>query len=119
MATVLPAVPAVTGAQLGTYAKATKTDAAELDRTAALAVAMLNSKIDGADGTPGGQLYCDMPDTIYTQIVLEVGAELLKRRDSPSGSSQFADLSTGAPVRGPRDPFSQVWPILRNYVLAI
>lgn len=50
---------------------------------------------------------------------LEVGRELYKRTDEPSGSSQFADFSTGQPVRGPRDPLQQLWPDLRRYVLPL
>lgn len=49
-------------------------------------------------------------------LVLEVGHELFKRRDSPSGSSQYADYSTGQPVAGPRDPLTPVWPMLRRFV---
>jgi hypothetical protein len=62
------------------------------------------------------QAYREVPELVRDRIVLEVAHTLYKRKDSPSGSSQGVDFSSGQPVMGPRDPFAQVWPIIRSYV---
>lgn len=56
------------------------------------------------------------PEPTRDRMVREVAHELFKRRDSPTGASQYADFGTGQPVSGPRDPLTRVWPTLRRYV---
>lgn len=63
--------------------------------------------------------YRAVPDDVRDRLVLEVGHALLKRKDSPGGSSQGVDFSSGMPVQGPRDPLSQSMPIIRRYVLGL
>lgn len=58
-----------------------------------------------------------VPESKIDRLVLEVGHAYYKRNDSPTGSSQGVDFSSGQPVAGPRDPLAQVWPILRRYTL--
>lgn len=59
-----------------------------------------------------------VPQEVLDRVALEVGAELYKRKDAPSGTSQFATFDGGSvPVRGPRDPLSQVRPIINAYVV--
>lgn len=63
------------------------------------------------------EAYREPPTDLVDQWTKEVGMEFWKRRDSVSGSSQYADYDTGAPVRGPRDPLTRVWPSIRRYVV--
>lgn len=59
-----------------------------------------------------------VPQGIMDRMVLEVGNELYNRKNAPSGQSQFATYEGGSlPVRGPRDPLSQVRPILAMFVV--
>ena len=59
-----------------------------------------------------------IPPAIKDRLYLEVGNELFNRKNAPSGGSQFAVFDGGTqPVRGPRDPMSQVRPIIRQYVV--
>ena len=59
-----------------------------------------------------------VPQEVLDRCALEVGAELYRRKDAPSGTSQFATFEGGSvPVRGPRDPLSQVRPIINAYVV--
>lgn len=58
-----------------------------------------------------------VPENTLNRLYLEVGHELFKRRDAPSGASQFAVFEGGTlPVRGPRDPLAQVRPIIGMFV---
>ena len=63
------------------------------------------------------EAYKTVPEAVHNQVVLEVGFALLKRSDSPSGGSQGVEYGTGQAVQGPKDPMTQVWPIIRRYVL--
>lgn len=58
----------------------------------------------------------DPDEDTYNQLVLEVGDAELARTASPSGTSQYADFSTGQPVRGARDPLTRIWPQLARLV---
>ena len=62
----------------------------------------------------------DVPVRVVDRVFKDVGHDLYARRDSPSGASQYATgLDGGAPVRAPRDPFHQSWPIIRRYVVPL
>lgn len=61
--------------------------------------------------------YRTVSDEVIRQVTLEVGKALYKRRDETSGNSQSVEFGTGAAVQGPKDPFTQVWPLVRRYVL--
>lgn len=78
--------------------------------------AALETATDLVDDTLSGA-YKAVPVAVYDRLVLEVGHEILRRQDSPTGASTYADFSTGQPVQGPRDPLARVWPIVRRYVL--
>lgn len=61
----------------------------------------------------------EVPETVLSMLYLEVGSELFKRKDAPSGTSMYAQFDGGSvPLRGPRDPLSQVRPIINRYVVA-
>ena len=61
-----------------------------------------------------------VPVAIKDRMYKEVGSELYNRKNAPSGGSQFATFDGGTqPVRGPRDPMSQVRPMIRQYVCPI
>lgn len=63
------------------------------------------------------RVFRPVPEEVRDRLVLEVGHAYYKRSDSPTGSSQGVDFSTGQAVLGPRDPLAQVWPIIRRYTL--
>lgn len=98
----------VTVEQLRTYIGAPSSEDAEIGEDLAAAEAMVTDVLQDA--------FRPVPESIRDRLVKEVGHELYRRRDSPTGSSQFADFTTGQPVRGPRDPLTQVWPTIRRYV---
>jgi hypothetical protein len=57
-----------------------------------------------------------MPQALFEQAVLEVAHEIHKRKNSPTGQDQFVQYNGGgAPTRGPRDPLTQVYPLLQRY----
>lgn len=65
-----------------------------------------------------GAAFRPVPQELVDRMVLEVGHELYNRKNAPSGGSQFATYDGGTlPVRGPRDPLSQIRPILASYVV--
>lgn len=98
----------VTAEQLRLYVGAKESEAAEVAEDLAVAETLLGDVLADA--------WRPVPDEIRDRLVLEVGHELVKRRDSPTGASQYADFSTGQPVAAPRDPLTTVWPIIRRYV---
>jgi hypothetical protein len=100
---------AVTSAQLATYIGADATDEA-VQSALTVAVVLVEDVLIEA--------FRPVPTIVRDRLVLEVGHEVYKRKDSVSGSSQFADYSSGQPVAGPRDPLTRVWPVLRRYVLS-
>lgn len=102
---------AVTTEQLRDYIGAKSDEDTVIADDLAEAVAMIDDVLTEA--------WRPVPETVRDRLVKEVGHELYRRRDSPTGASQYADFSTGQPVRGPRDPLTQVWPIIRRYVTAI
>jgi predicted phage gp36 major capsid-like protein len=57
-----------------------------------------------------------VPATIRYTVWRDVAADIWRRRDNLAGNSQFADVTTGQPVRAPRDPLAASWPIIRHYV---
>lgn len=65
------------------------------------------------------QAWREVPEEVIRQVTLEVGKALYKRRDETSGNGQSVEFGTGAAVQGPKDPFAQVWPIVRRYVLPL
>lgn len=103
---------APTAADLRAYLKA-GAGVSDADLTAVLTVA--------------GQLIADetattratVPPELLARCVLEVAAEMYRRRDSSTGQSQYASFAEGGtqPVRGSRDPLTQVRPILRRFVV--
>lgn len=80
----------------------------KVNRALASAIAEVDQALERRWRTPSGAEYRDM--------IIEVANEEYRRLDSPSGSSQYAEFTTGQPVRAPRDPLTQTWPKLRRYV---
>lgn len=69
--------------------------------------------------TATARAFRPVPTGIMDRMTLEVGNELYNRKNAPSGGSQFATFDGGTlPVRGPRDPLSQVRPIIAMYVVS-
>ena len=59
-----------------------------------------------------------IPAEVMNRMTLEVGQTLFDRKNSPSGTSQFATYDGGnVPVMAPRDPLARVRPILAMYVV--
>ena len=59
-----------------------------------------------------------VPEVIRNRWYLEVGNHLYNRKNSLSGTSQFATFEGGAtPVRSPRDPLAEIRPMIRRYVV--
>lgn len=69
-------------------------------------------------GTATSSAFRPIPAGVMDRMILEVGHELYNRKNTPSGSSMFTGYDGGAvPVRAPRDPLSQVRPIIAMYVV--
>ncbi|MGD7734132.1 hypothetical protein ACQCX5_14410 [Propionibacteriaceae bacterium G57] len=98
---------AVTAETLATYIGTTPGDP-HVAPALAEAQAILNDVL----ATP----WRPIPADVLDQVTHEVAHEIYRRRDSPSGASQFAEFGTGQAVRAPRDPLAQSWPIIRRYV---
>lgn len=59
-----------------------------------------------------------VPDSLMDRMTLEVGSELYNRKSAPSGGSQYQTYEGGTfPVRSPRDPLTQVRPMLAMFVV--
>lgn len=103
--------PGLTAEDLAEFVKGdytAETDA--FDRAWAGSLALLQDTLSSA--------WRACPDDVLINLYLEVGSELYKRQDSPTGSSPYAEFEgSGGPIRSPRDPLTQSWPILRRYVL--
>ena len=82
---------------------------ADVNRALALAKVMVADTFSAA--------YRAVPEAVVNQVVLEVGAAIRERSDSPSGGAQGVDYGTGQAVRTAKDPFAQCWPIVRRYVM--
>lgn len=95
---------------LAAYLRADPTDA-DLPGALAAARAELETVLESA--------WRPMPEVTFRRVLFEVAGEFYRRRDSPSGASQFAEFAQGAPVRSPRDPLAQSMPIIRRYVLGL
>ncbi len=58
-----------------------------------------------------------VPDSVRDRIVKDTGQAMYERRTATdTGASQFADFTTGVPVRAARDPLAKSWPTIRRYV---
>lgn len=102
---------AVTAADLAAFIGTSDQDTPMVEAALAAATVIVDDVFE--------QAYREVPEVVRDRVVTEVGAEMYRRKDSPSGSSQYAQYDGGAaPVRAPRDPLTAVWPIIRPYVLA-
>lgn len=72
----------------------------------ATAVALVTERVGGAV----------VPPLVLERATLEVGAELVYRKQAPSGFTQFATPDGANPQRIARDPFVSAWPLLAPYV---
>ena len=100
---------AVTAQELADYCGSALN--ADVQRSLSVAQALVTDAFE--------QAFRPVPEAVERQVVLEVGQAVHKRGDSPSGSSQSIDYGTGMAVQGAKDPMTQVWPIIRKYVLAL
>lgn len=67
--------------------------------------------------TATARAFRPVPDGLLDRMTLEVGAELYNRKSAPSGGSNYQTYEGGTfPVRAPRDPLTQVRPLLAIYV---
>lgn len=86
--------------------------ASERDRTfvndcKARASRLVNDRVSGAE----------VPDSVLSAALLEVGANLYQRRMSSIGTSSYGDPETmGNPMRPALDPMTPAWPMLRPYL---
>ena len=70
------------------------------------------------DGVLADAAWRPVPTVIRDRAVLEVGANLYRRRDEQSGNaSQLSDMDGAAPARAPRDPLGTVRALLSRYVV--
>lgn len=99
---------AVTVEQVRVYIGADLSDLDQLTRDLAEAEAEIDDRLTEA--------HRPCPEATRDRMVMELTHELFKRRDSPTGASQYADFSTGQPVAGPRDPLTRIYPTLYRYV---
>lgn len=113
MAATVPA-PSVSVADLAAYVGVAAADA---DGMAHLEAVHAETLVLVADVF--ATAWRDVPQKIVNQVFKDVGHETYKRRDSPSGASQYATMDGPAPARAPRDPFHQSWPIIRRYVVPL
>lgn len=86
------------------------TDQPSLQSALVLAGSLVNDFLESA--------YREVPQDVYTQVVLEVAQNVYKRREnSPSATTQFASVTGVETTSYDRDPMRSVMPILRRYVL--
>lgn len=55
-----------------------------------------------------------VPDAVYDQAVLEVGAKLWARKSAPNGSYQY--IEDGVAISVPKDPMVTAGPILDRFL---
>lgn len=83
----------------------------DVERVLDVAVSLVDDALEDA--------FRPVPESIYDQLVLEVGRNVYDRENQPAGNAQFATTEGPTPVRAPRDPLATVRPILSRYVIAL
>lgn len=58
-----------------------------------------------------------MPQNTRDQCTLKVGKNIYDSKNTPAGNGQFGTFQGVVPARAPRDPMSEVAPIIARYVV--
>ena len=107
MTSVMPTLEA-----FASYINVDATDEPSLVGTLAIGGSLVDGFLESA--------YREVPQDVYTQVVLEVAQNVYKRREnSPSATTQFASVTGVETTSYDRDPMRSVMPILRRYVLSL
>ena len=91
---------------LASYVGAGTADAEFVAACEAEATALVTAYIGAAE----------VPDSVLSRAVFEVGSELFHRRSAPNGVAQFGTLDGAAPIRVARDPMVGAYPLLSRYL---
>lgn len=92
---------------LAGYVRASERDAPFVEESKARAAQLVSDKVGDAD----------VPESVLSAAILEVGANLYQRRVSSIGTANYGDPETmGNPMRPALDPMTPAWPMLRPYL---
>lgn len=92
---------------LAQYVRGSAADEPFLSETAARAAQLVSEKVGAVE----------VPESVLSAAILEVGANLYQRRVSSIGTTSFGDPETmGNPMRPALDPITPAWHLLRPYL---
>lgn len=99
-----------TASTLAEYVKAggTQQPSEFIDSCWAEAVALVGTLMKGHEER--------VPKTVRDRAYIEVGAELVNRKQAPNGVRGFSDMNGGQPIRVARDPLVAARPLLAPYL---